>query len=487
MGIKIQKVINFLGSKWVFGATTLIFTAETTWLAVTSRFPMPFDESYHLGMIQFFSHHLNPIITSQPPDSYRFGAIIQNPSWLYHYLMSFPYRLIELFTHDLAIQVIGLRLIDVGLMIVNLFILRKLLRLVRLSDSLTNVVLLIFALTPMVTVLSAQISYDNLFILLTTLSIYETILMARELNRQYFNVRRFLGLLSICLFASLVKFAFLPILLAITVVITWKLATYLRADRAKMLSQISASFSNLSVFTKAFLLIMTVLSVFLFVRFYGVNTVKYHDPVPRCNQLLSKKDCLHYYSWYLSYSSQQYARTHSANIEHLNVGQYTGGWLITMSEHPYSAVTPLKPTFYVSPLLYIGVLIFLVISFDCTVVNFKKIIHKNRGLLLVLFVSLVYILFLWGRNYWEYLHVGQPLAVSGRYLIPILAYIYAVLGLGMSYSLRSGRAVIIKVVLALALVTMFISLGGFVQYVTHVTPNYGHLNDDNDFVLPSSW
>ena len=94
---------------WLFIALLCLFGAETAWLSVTSRFQMAFDESYHLGLIQFFSHRLNPIVTSQT-NSYNLGAIAHNPSFLYHYLLSFPYRLLDSLGASLRVEVVSLRL-----------------------------------------------------------------------------------------------------------------------------------------------------------------------------------------------------------------------------------------------------------------------------------------------------------------------------------------------------------------------------------------
>ena len=69
----------------------------------------------------------------------------------------------------------------------NLIIIRKLLRVMHVSNALANVVLLAFALTPIVTVLSAQINYDNLLILSVSLCVYEIILF---IKLPYFYARK---------------------------------------------------------------------------------------------------------------------------------------------------------------------------------------------------------------------------------------------------------------------------------------------------------
>src|ERR1035438_773805 len=161
----VKKFSSFLESNWLTIIILLIFAAEASWLALTSRFPMAFDEGYHFNLIQFFSHRFNPIVTSQPSSTYALGAIVHNPSFLYHYLLSFPYRLIAHFTSSIETQVILLRFINIGLAITSLLIMKKILSRLGLPYILVNILLLVFALTPLVTALSAQINYDNLLIL----------------------------------------------------------------------------------------------------------------------------------------------------------------------------------------------------------------------------------------------------------------------------------------------------------------------------------
>ena len=486
MGTKTRKITEFIGSRWFFGITIALFTGQTVWLAITSRFPMAFDEAYHLGLIQFFSHRWNPLVTVQPPSSYRLGPIIHGTSWLYHYLMSFPYRLMEIFTHDVVTLVIGLRFINIALVIANLFILRKLLRLLRISDGLTNMVLFIFALTPMVTVLSAQINYDNLMIPLVTFSIYETVLLTRELDRKYFDIVRFICLLCLCLLASLVKFAFLPIFLAITIVVIRKLLVNWRNNLPNLLGQATAGLKRSNAITKTVLLAVTALSIFLFGWVYGVNIAKYHDPIPQCNQVLSDQDCSQYYSWFLKHTFHEYTIAHPAAAINLNVGSFTSYWMTSMSEKLYGSIMPLEGMYSLSAPLYSLAFLFFIGALGAIALNFKKIIHDYPELIMLIFVSLIYLVFLWGRNYEDYRQVGTVVAINGRYLVPILAFLYVVLGLSVSYALERDRASkFVKTVIAVVFICIFGGFGGFGQYVTHITPRYGRLNDKNRFVLQS--
>jgi len=479
-----RKIIKLIGSGWVFIFTLLVFVAETAYLALTSRFPMAFDESYHFSLIKFFSHRLNPIVTSQASGTYGLGAIIQNPSFLYHYLLSFPYRFIALFTSSPEVEAISLRFVNISLAVASLIIMRKLLRLMNLSEALVNIVMLVFALTPMFMLLSAQINYDNLLIPAVTLCLFETVAFSQKLDRKIFDAKGLLTLACLCLFASVVKFVFLPILAAIAVFVGFRLAFYRPPGGTGLIAAAKKSFAGIGKSTKLLLLAAGLLGSFFFVRLYGVNLVKYHNPAPQCNQVLNIEDCTKYYAWDSNYNTRQQELAHPT-ANKMNVPQYTGYWLAINGFGLFGAIMPLLGPYYISPTFCLIVIILWTAAIVCTVVNFKKIPRGNKNLLTVIGISLVYVLAIWGRNYHDYLQLGKPVAIDGRYLVPVIIYFYALLGLGTQYALAAKRPpqLIIKLSLVVLTVFSFVYYGGFAQYITHISPSYGRISPSDDFFI----
>src|SRR5579872_6980280 len=97
---------QILSSNKYFIGLVLFFICEALWIAFSGHYPMAFDEDFHFGVIKIYAHHISPFLSHQPANADEFGAIFRDPSYLYHYLMSFPYRLITLFTKDQTIQII---------------------------------------------------------------------------------------------------------------------------------------------------------------------------------------------------------------------------------------------------------------------------------------------------------------------------------------------------------------------------------------------
>ena len=486
MEIKAYKIIaRGIASNWVFVCTMLLFAAETGWLALTSRFPMAFDEAYHFNLIQFFAHRLNPVVTSQTASTYKFGAIVQNPSFLYHYLLSFPDRFVTLFTYNPEPQVIVLRLINIAFALGSLYVMKKLLRLLQVPDGLANILLLIFALTPIVTVLSAQINYDNLFILSAALCVYQTVFFAHRLNRNVFDTKALLVLLSLCLFSSLVKFAFLPILLAIAGITAWKIARYRHRHRGRrLLSTAAKNFAAIGRSAKLVLLTAVLIGSLLFVRFYGVNLVKYHNPAPQCSQILSFKACKHYYAWDSNYNVLQYQRLHPT-ANKMNTAQYSMYWLLLTSYFLFGATMPLQGPYSLSDAFYLIIILLTALGLVCTIVNFRKMLRANKNVSALALISFTYLLFLWGRNYHDYVHLGQAVAVNGRYWVPVLFYLYTLAGLGVyhAFSGKNESRARSRSILAVMVIAAFVYYGGYMQYMYRIDPVYGGLKPSNNFIL----
>src|SRR5882672_10647373 len=108
-----SRLVRFVDSQPFFWLVIALLVLEAAWIALTGRYPMAFDEDFHLGIIRLYAHHISPFWAHQPPDGNAFGAVARDPSYLYQYLMSFPYRLVAAFTSDQTLQVLWLRAVNI--------------------------------------------------------------------------------------------------------------------------------------------------------------------------------------------------------------------------------------------------------------------------------------------------------------------------------------------------------------------------------------
>jgi hypothetical protein len=467
-----QKLASFVRSKQFFQLTLLVFIIETVWLAMANRFPMAFDEAYHFDLIVFFSHHWSPLITSQSSSSYGLGAIIHNPSFLYHYLLSFPYRLIAHFTQSLKTQVILIRFINIIFATCTLVMTRRILRLVGLSSLLSNIVIVTFALTPVLTQLSAQVNYDNLLLLLSSICIYWTLTIANRIYDTSHSLGLLLPLFILCLYASLVDFEFLPIFFGIVLYIALSLIRTKRAYKKRLLKNLKRFYSKVPSPRHCALLVSGLLGLVLFLNFYGYNTVKYLNPEPQCSQVLSIADCEHYYAWDRNYQLSLH-NPHTYSYSFFGSLHYSYTWARQMFSQLFIAV---KPTLNGGALpsvrpYHLIVLFLLGVCVLCMVWAGRQVFQNSRLLKPLTAVMLVYLLGLLARNYHDYVHLGQAVAIQGRYLLPVLAYIYGIFAMAVYYTLRGPNTYksIARVALVCLVIISFVYFGGFSEYISKVT------------------
>ena len=109
------RAVKLLGSAGFFIFVLALFIIQSGWLAISSTFPQAYDEVYHFGIIRFYSHQWLPFVSHQPASTYAYGELIRDPAYLYHYLMSFPYRFIVLLTSNEHVAIVGLRFINIAI------------------------------------------------------------------------------------------------------------------------------------------------------------------------------------------------------------------------------------------------------------------------------------------------------------------------------------------------------------------------------------
>lgn len=452
-----QKIVNMVGSKKFFYSIVVILILQALWIALSGRYPMAFDEDFHLGIIRLYAQHISPFWSTQPPHSDIYGAVYRDPSYLYHYFMSFPYRLLSLFIHGQTSQVIALRVINIALFTTCLPLFRRLLLQTGSSRTLANTVLAFFVLLPIVPFLAAQINYDNLFIPAVALVLLLAAKLNNELARQgRLNMKLLLMLLAACMLTSLVKYAFLPVFIAM-VVYEAALFYYYLGRKRKFWKTAGFGLTLISKRMRWLLVGLLIVSSVLFVERYGVNLLRYHEPVPDCKQVLNIQRCSSYAPWLRDYvfSSQKGQNLHGP-------AGFTADWLYGMWFRTFFAVDGPGTNFETrGPLLLPGIsaIILFAGGLIALVIKFREVLHRYNRLEIYMLIMVIgwYAALLWIDEYKSYLHAGMPVAINGRYLLPILAPLMLLLAMGYSEALRNHLKVKAAIV---CLGVLFFAWGG---------------------------
>lgn len=461
----VERIITFLGSRQFFVGVMVVFLLQAVWIALSGRYPMAFDEDFHLGIIRLYAHHISPFWNTHPVGSEAYGAIARDPSYLYQYLMSFPYRLISAITTSQAAQVIFLRFISIGMFAASLPLYRRLLLKSGASRAIVHLCLAIFVLVPIVPLLAAQINYDTLLMPLAALTLLLSVSFVEELERhKRINVKVLLLLVITGLLTSLVKYAFLPILLvAFVYVVVAARRTYPSAK--KFWLGIGTGLTLMTRRTRVVLLLLVVLSAVLFMQRYGVNIVRYRTPVPDCGAVLTVKQCSSYPPWNRDYSLAQTKADRDTTRSPLT---FSADWFYGMWMRSFFAVDGPGTRFQThGPLVLpgIGAIVFGSAAAIMTAVSLRRTFRRYDGQILGLFVAVVavYIVLLWADEYHSFLQTGQAVAINGRYLLPVLPLFLTMLALGTNVFLKSREN--LKLVFASAVIVCVVWGGGAMTYI----------------------
>ncbi len=464
------RVKTLLGSRRFFWAVIALFVIQAIWIAFSGRFPMAFDEDFHLGIIRLYAHHISPFWSGQPPGSDAFGAVARDPSYLYQWLMSFPYRLISWFTADQTIQVILLRLINIGLFASGLVVFRQLLVKLGASRAVAQFCLLIFILIPVVPLLAAQINYDNLFIPLTAGILLFTIRFQESLRKGVAVPSvALLWLLTACLITCIVKYAFLPIFIVILGFLTaslYKTSTGWRNVGHQLLAGVKAARLGMLSLAVGGLLLAAGLNA----ERYGYNLVKFHTPVPACEEVLDYDHCIAYGPW-----ARDYRYKHQYTNSNSNPLIYAFGWVHGMWFRLVFAIDGPATNFQTKGALLlpaVGSIALSALGFIALAVYGRRVVrqYNTSGIKLLLYVSGLYIAVLWIDNYMAYLRVGRAVAVNGRYLLPILPVVLLLFVLAVKEACLNRPR--LKLQLAALAVLVMLWGGGALTYILRSTDNW---------------
>jgi len=460
---------RLLTSKGFFILILVFFIFESGWVALSAAYPQAFDENFHFGLIQTYSHYWLPFLNSQPAHANAYGAVARDPSYLYHYLMSFPYRLLAHFVHSQTWQVILLRFINIGLFAWALLLLRRVLLRVGASRSLANFCLLLFVLIPIVPQLAAQINYDNLMLPLMAWVVLVSFTVIDQIRAHKPSAPTLSYLAILCLLTSLVMYAFLPIFLAVVVFLSLIVVRNYRHTLGKFFADLLGSFKQQSNFLKAVTIGLLLLSAGMFIQRDGLNLIKYHAIAPNCSTVLNANDCSAYPVWASDNARHVTVQTQlkSGTFKYMNPLAYLLEWVYWMWYRLFFAVNGPVSGFANYPPLPLPAAAAIVIVFGgviCIIKWRRKIFLHNPQLTFLAFASAFYIVILVLQGYSTYRYTGILENMNGRYLLPIMLLMAAIFGTAISLQLR--RSLTARAIISLVVLALFLQGGGFITFIS---------------------
>jgi hypothetical protein len=466
-----QTLYRLISSKKFFYIVVAVLVIGAGWIALTASYPMAFDEGFHVSIIKIYASQWSPILTTSLPSYAQYGGLVHDPSYLYHYLMSFPFRFISVFTGNDIFQVIFMRFINIAMFAGGLFAFRTLLTRIGISSGLTHFSLLMLVLIPVTPFLAATVNYDNLVFLMVPITLSLAYSCVTSITQKAKLSAKSLALLiSVGALSSLVKYAFLPIFVAIVlyVAVVW----IWNKKRSAITTSVWLSFRQLTLSVKVSLILIVALASGLFLQRYAVNLVQYHSINPDCSKVQTVKDCLTYGPWARNYKLQKAAVDNDASIVVLDQIRFPLRLYFAIN-YDFKEYAPM-PLPIIMAYSVGGVGIILIIIFRRAVFGF------NRHIWLFLAASGLYIASLLFVNFTEYLKFDALVAVNGRYLLPLLPFFFILIGLAYRQLIMkfwTHKVVAIKSSLAVIAILVALQGGGALTYLIHSEPSW-YVPDD---------
>lgn len=463
----------FLASNTFLYIVLGVFIVQAIWAALSLQYPMAFDENYHYGIIQVYARQWGPFISEQPAHSGHLGELPYLPSFLFHYLMSFPYRLIHLFTANDTVIIVILRFINIALFAGGLYYFRKFFDALKVPRAISQLSLFFLVLIPSVILLGGEINYDNLLFLLTPLFFLYTLYLARDIREHaalsFTNTVLFISIGSL---AGIVKYPFLPIFLgaALGLFVLWAWS----AKHWEMLRHLGTSFRETALSVRLLLIGLLIISAGLFTYRYTTNIIVFHDIDPDCAKALSVEECIEYGPWGRDYKTRQNNLANGVVVQP-DLVYFERGWYEGMIHRLYFAI---KHTYENDGALPIQTrLVYTVATFGslAALLFWRSISRRIRYLWIYLLITLVYVASLQYINFTTYAELGGLVAINGRYLIPVLPIIFVIIALGLSAAVsalggRHARTIKMLVILAATFVSLFGA--GMISYLVYADSSW---------------
>lgn len=469
-----RKIVQHI-TRWVYSISTReafflvllgLFVLQAAWLAFTAIYPMPFDEFTHVGAIQLYAKQWSWVITGQPLDTGIIGDLTSEPSFLYRWLMSYPYRVLDSFL-SIDQAIIAMRLMNVAMVAGGIVLFRRLLREWAISDRIINIVLLAFVMTPIVPFLAAHVNYDNLMFLLTPIVLLYAGRLIKGNDRLVGNLALFMLVGGVTVLA---KQTFLPIMGILVVYIGYILV---RRNGSKLPGNLKQSWASTPK-NITFYIVATgflVVGVLAGERYIG-NLVQYGTFRPSCEAVQPVEFCEDNGPWY---------RNNVANVENrpseppygnpLSFSQYwvtrmMRGYFAAFQHTPTQGATEREPygPIVVRPLLPVQINIAITIAFIGIFAVFlkRKQIGRNQYLRFALVIVLGFIAVQWAYNYSGYLKMWKAEAIQARYTYPLMILIFTLIAWSLSKLIASRQT---KAVMVVALFIFYVWGGGIAGWL----------------------
>lgn len=453
----IDLVLGAFSSRRLPYLIIVLFVLQALWIAFSFQYPMIYDEGTHVGFIQQYTHTFFPYTTNTP-------ATMTTQVSLFHYMLSFIYRLLDAFKLNIDSIIIILRLVNITMVAVGIAVYSKLLRLAGVKRSYINTGMIIFVLLPITPFVAATVNYDNLVFLLTAIFL---LLFVKLIIRRKPSLINLILLLSVGITITMVKYSFLPMLAIASLLFTFFYIRKHGVGKSLVFSREDLwenKYKTLIIMT--YFVLVTLLAAWVFVG----NIVRYHALQPNCFDTRSYSLCMN--NSIVSRNAQALRTVNDRSI--LLLDQFTYGvWVNEMIKNTAwtgnttqsGAIAKAKPLPVMENLLFFGSILGIVAA-----LIMLRTLRMDESWKLLCTFAFMWVAVIYLVNVQVYYKFHAAYAIQPRYILPILPIILALVVQAVDVIIDKFR--IVKVGLLILILLLFTQGGGVITHIVRSEPSW---------------
>ena len=466
---------SFIASRGCFALILGVFVISSAWIAVASLYPMAFDEEFHYGMIGIYAGSLLPFGITHTSDMAQYGSATADASYLFHYLLSFPYRILDFIGFSNETIIVILRFINIVFVTLGLIVFRRAFIEAGVSRASTHVALALVSSIPVFTLLAAHINYDNLLLLVIAWCVLLIVRLTNAVRHGGALPLRESVLLAVAVLIGMsVKYSFLPLALAMFIWLVWLMIMGYRRHRQTITTQLQTyktDWNSLGHRPRYLLIGLSALSVF-FASHYLTSMLSYGSPIPSCERVFSEAECTAYGPWN---RNKILEASKPLSFTPLSFPEYmTREWFPGMTQRLNFAVAGKTNGFETRlpmPALVITYVTLSVIGLGAIVIQtLRKRVHWMSAFTVLL--TSVYVGVLAFQLYGDYVDTAEPVAINGRYLVPLLPMVAVVMINAIRGQLRPIDSRILAVFTAVTMLFLLVCGAGVLTYIIQAEPHW---------------
>lgn len=449
-----RHLYQLLASHGFFLVIVGLFVLASVFVAAVSIYPMAFDEDFHLGIIKIYASHPLPWGFNETSAMAQFGNVPHDPSWLFHWLMSFPYNFLHLLGINETGIVFGLRLINIALFVGGIVFIKKVLKRTRLGNASINIILALWLLIPIMTQIAGQINYDNLIIFMFALALWLAQEILTDIRKNQPFISTAVLLLITILVGSATKYAFLPAAIGIIIVVAVSMWRHRKTLNYKLPVDRPLYLATLGI-----LLVVALCANYRYVQ----NVTEFRSISPSCDQTFSANDCLRYgvYARDSEYRAVKANDFVAKNPLNYLVSEWVPGlvfrlfFVVSGPTNGYDTRQPAIIPLIISSIIGGLALLMMIVYFRTTL--------NQPYVWLFLLPVVLYVGALFIQLYGSYRDTAVPVAINGRYLIPFIPLV-AALAVPALRNLKRVRYS--SIIASFAIVLLVFTGDGIGSYIT---------------------